>query len=108
MSFFSCLTRLIQNPNKIQKWVGYRTKRSTENIEAWKEAQKISGKILAITGGIVLIPSVITFIPFCFTNNTTLETASMVISLVQCIAVIFPIIITEKTLKEKFNNDKKK
>ncbi len=85
-------------PKKINRYKGYRTKRSKASQEAWDHAQVYSAEVMQKVGMYMGLAS----IPFLLLddNVVTIVTA-MVVILFFC---LMPIYSTEKELKEKFGD----
>ena len=92
-------------PKKINKMFGYRTKMSMKNNDTWRFAHELSGKLMYKLG---LISLPITTLPFIFVlgeNEETIGNFSMILIIIQTVAIFIPIILTEKALKDNFDKD---
>ena len=92
-------------PQKINKIIGYRTKRSMQNEDTWKFAHNFCGKLWWITGWVILGISAVVLIPFF---NSTYDTIGIVAGIsvaVQCVLLITSYIPTEIALKKTFLDD---
>ncbi len=88
----------------INKVFGYRTKSSKMNQETWKEANTIASKYLKIFGFFDLALTIL--IVIFFIDNT--ETALIVVCVMVVPILLFPIYLTEKHMKNTFNNKGKR
>lgn len=92
-------------PKEINRIIGYRTKRSMKNDDTWKFAHSFCGKLWWIMGLIIVVPSGAVMIPFFNGTYETIGIASLVVVIVQLIALIVSFIPTEMALKKTFNDD---
>ena len=92
-------------PEKINKVIGYRTKRSMQNEDTWEFAHKFCGKLWWIMGWIVFALSAVVLIPFCKSSYNTIGIVAGVIVGVQCVLLVMSYIPTEIALKKKFFDD---
>ena len=83
---------------KISSGCGYRTPRSTLNIDTWNFAQEYSGRLWKKAGGFMLIPSVLIQLPFYGKTADTVGT-------VQCLVMLASIPLTERALKQNFTEE---
>lgn len=92
-------------PQKINYLYGYRTARSTKNIETWKFAHEYCGKLWTKIGIAMFILSLF----ICIILNTLSEEVKGVIGtvliMVQTIILLISIIPVEKALKKKFDEN---
>ena len=93
-------------PNEINRLIGYRTKRSMQNEDAWKFAHTFCGKLWWIIGWIMLAPSAAALIPFYNSSYETIGIAIAVTAAVQIVALLASVIPTEAALKKHFSNGK--
>lgn len=91
-------------PKKINNFIGYRTTRSMQSLEAWMFAQKHSGLIMAIVGLIMLIVTIVIYIPYYEAKETTISTLALIFTFVQLIVIMGSVMPTEIALKKKFDN----
>lgn len=87
-------------PKKINWFVGYRTKNSMNNENAWIEANKYCGKLWMIVGLILFIISIIILILDIYKIINFSEIILTVITLVQVVIMILPIFVVEKRIKD--------
>ncbi len=92
-------------PKKINALFGYRTELSMKNADTWSFAHKHCGALWLKAGLIMLIPSIIPFIPIYKASEGIITAAGLIIMSVQLIILIICIFPTEKALKENFNSD---
>lgn len=92
-------------PKEINHMIGYRTSRSMKNIDTWKYANEYMGKLWWKIGWIILIPSIIIHIPFYNASDNCIGNVGLVIIIIQVIIMLFPIFLTERSLKEKFKDN---
>ena len=89
-------------PKKINGIVGYRTKRSMQNLDTWKFAHNYCGQLWWKLGWIILIPTIVVQIPFYRSNTNTIGIVGGIVVFIQCLLLISSIIPTEKALKKQF------
>ena len=102
-----CFGRIfIKNPPKeINSIYGYRTPRSTKNIETWKFAHHYSGK-LWFQWGVILLPLSILPMFFLLGKSTDeIGTWGSIICLLQIIPLVGVIFPTEAALKKTFDEN---
>lgn len=90
-------------PKEINAIFGYRTSMSMKNKNTWNFAHNYCGK-LWIRIGIALLP--VTVIPMLFVikrSYNIIGTIGIILSLIQILALIFPIVPTEKALRKQFD-----
>ena len=92
-------------PKEINRFAGYRTRRSMKNEDTWIFAHEYSGRLWWIMGLIMLIPSIVPLIPFY--NGDLMAIGIMVgaIVTIQCVAIVISVILTESALKKTFFED---
>lgn len=93
------------SPKEINNIIGYRTKRSTKNIDTWKFAQQFCGKLWCIMGWIILGLSIIVMIPFYHSSKDTIGIVVVMSVAVESILLVMTIVPTEIALKKKFFDD---
>lgn len=92
-------------PKKINSIYGYRTPRSTKNIETWKFAHHYSGK-LWFQWGVILLPLSILPMFFLLGKSTDeIGTWGSIICLLQIIPLVGVIFPTEAALKKTFDEN---
>ena len=102
-----CFGRIfLKNPSKeINSIYGYRTPRSTKNIETWKFAHHYSGK-LWFQWGVILLPLSILPMFFLLGKSTDeIGTWGSIICLLQIIPLVGVIFPTEAALKKNFDEN---
>lgn len=102
-----CFGRIfLKNPPKeINSIYGYRTPRSTKNIETWKFAHHYSGK-LWFQWGVILLPLSILPMFFLLGKSTDeIGTWGSIICLLQIIPLVGVIFPTEAALKKTFDEN---
>lgn len=92
-------------PQNINGIVGYRTKRSMQNMDTWKYAHEYCGRLWWKIGWIVLMPSAVLHVPFYSSSENTIGTVCGILCTVQCVALLIPIFLTERALKRKFTDE---
>lgn len=92
-------------PKEINPLMGYRTTRSTKNLETWEFANQYCGHLYEKIGWTTLIIPVAIMLPFMHHSKDVVGTVAMVVCLVQCIGLVLPIIPTERALKKEFHED---
>lgn len=92
-------------PRKINRFFGYRTKRSMKNSDTWNFAHRQSGKTVGISGVLLLIFSLLFMFNFCHSNENTLATVGTIITLAQTAILILAFLHTEIALKNAFHDD---
>ncbi len=92
-------------PSKINSWYGYRTARSMKNMDTWKFAHQHFGKQWWKIGWIILLPSVLILLPAYSATENTIAIVLLAVETVQMIFMVYPMVQTERALKENFNDD---
>lgn len=92
-------------PKNINNFYGYRTARSMKNIETWKFAHRICGKLWLALGIASVFPSII--VPCLFYGDTVkaVGITSVIICAVQIAMLILSVIICELMLIKNFTDD---
>lgn len=98
---------IVNAPRVINHFAGYRTQRSMKNKETWDFAHNYVGKLL-FKIGLVLLP--ISVLPMIFAKGRIEEigTLGAIISTIQIIPVLAAIVLTEKALKDNFDEEGKR
>lgn len=91
-------------PQKINRWIGYRTSASMKNKEAWAFANKYSGKLMCIAGIIMLPITIVVMLPLRGTAENTLMVWATVIPLVQIVVIVLLVAVVQCALKKKFGS----
>lgn len=86
-------------PKEINSSVGYRTQMSEKNIETWNEANKYSTKLLIIFSWITVL---LTLIISLILGRSHFEDECLIPILLILISVIVIVVLTEKHLKDTF------
>ena len=92
-------------PKEINRIIGYRTKRSMKNDDTWKFAHSFCGKLWWIIGLIIVVPSGAVMIPFFNSTYEVIGIASVIVVMIQVLALVVSFIPTEIALKRAFNDD---
>lgn len=93
-------------PRQINGLVGYRTTRSMKNMETWKFAHDLCGKLWLRIGLILLIPTLVAQLSLLHSaDDDLIGVVSLIIVGVQLAALILPIIPVERALKKTFDDD---
>lgn len=92
-------------PKKINGIYGYRTKRSRMNPETWKFAHEYCGRLWWKTGLIMLVPTILIFIPLIHSSEETIGMIGLIPCILQCAVMIVSIILTELALKRTFTDE---
>lgn len=92
-------------PRKINDVVGYRTPRSTQNMDTWKFAHDYCGRLWWKTGWIILIPSVLIHFPFYNSSKDIIGTVGGILCTIQCVILLISIFPTERALKRNFTDE---
>lgn len=99
--------KLMQNhyPKKINRFFGYRTKRSMKNKDTWKFAHYYCGRLWWKIGWVMLILSLLLQLPFLHQTENTRTIIGGILCTIQCIIVLLSIFPTEFALKKTFHED---
>ena len=89
-------------PKDINGWYGYRTRRSMASQQAWDFAHKYIGRIWLYAGVIMTVPSALVMLPYMGGNKDEIGLWGGVMTGIQCIFMLLPILPTEKALKRHF------
>lgn len=92
-------------PEKINSFVGYRSRRSMRNRETWRFAHEHCGKRWWRIGWIMLLPTVLVQIPFYGKDDDTVGWLGLAICIVECTILLLSVLPTEKALKDSFTED---
>ena len=87
-------------PKKINYVVGYRTLKSMKNIDNWNFANKYCGKLLMITGFIMLLISFLILILDNLKIIVVSEIVLTIITLLQIIPIIIDAIMVEVKIRK--------
>ncbi|WP_343208301.1 SdpI family protein [Anaerolentibacter hominis] len=86
-------------PKNINSLIGYRTRRSMQNMDTWVFAHNYSGKLWWKIGWIILLPSIIVHIPVYGASDNVIGIFSIILLTIQTAIIIGAIFATEKALK---------
>ena len=89
-------------PQTMNSFVGYRTARSTRNMDTWRFAHEFVGRLWWRWGWILLVPSAAVHIPFYGSDENTIGLVCGVLCGLQCAAMIASIAVVERALKRTF------
>lgn len=92
-------------PKNINHFVGYRTKRSMKNNETWNFAHNYMGKLWFKYGVVLLIVSVLLMFLPIGQDEDAVGGFAAIITTVQVFVMIVPGVLTEKALKENFDEE---
>lgn len=92
-------------PKNINSLIGYRTTRSMKSMDTWIFAHEYCGKLWWKLGWLIMILTVLMYIPLYQSNDHMIGIAGVVLMTIQCTVLIISIYPTEKALKEHFNDD---
>lgn len=92
-------------PKNINHFVGYRTKRSMKNNETWNFAHNYMGKLWFKYGVVLLIVSVLLMFLPIGQDEDAVGGLAAIITTVQVFVMIVPGVLTEKALKENFDEE---
>ena len=90
-------------PKNINGIFGYRTFMSTINKETWKFAHNYCGRIWFYMGSILLIISAIGMLFLMKKNKDIIKNFNIVLTIMQMIFLLSPIVLTELALKKNFD-----
>ena len=94
-------------PKKINKFYGYRTKRSMKNMDTWKFAHSYCGKLWCRFGSIFLIFSPVVHMVFHYCcKYVATESVDEFLCGIQIVILVASIFFTETALKKNFFADK--
>ncbi len=89
-------------PKKINRFLGYRTRRSMKNEETWRFAHNYIGRLWEKLGAVTIVLTVIVQAFFLNSSENTLVLLSGLLLSIQGILVCISIVRTEKALKKEF------
>lgn len=92
-------------PKEINCVMGYRTKRSMQNMDTWKFAHAYCGKLWWRLGMMLLLPSILAELPFIHSSVNTIGTVGIIILTIQLAVMTVSIFPTERALKRTFTDD---
>ncbi len=91
-------------PKRINSVYGYRTNMSMKNMDTWQFAHQYSGKLM-VRLGVKMTLSALVLVLFYNAADLVIEIASAVISIIQVVGLVAPVILTEKELKKHFDEN---
>lgn len=94
-------------PKEINSIYGYRTKRSMLNQDTWRFAHEYCGKLWYRIGAILLIATILAFLPFTNSSEQVTGMIGLIPCIVQCIAMILSVLLTESALKRTYFRETK-
>lgn len=95
-------------PKKMNSFIGYRSSMSRLNMDTWKFAHDLCGRIWIRVGIIMFIFSLIIQIPFLFLNNNIFDAISIILEMSQLIIIIVATLPVEKALNDNFDKNGKR
>ncbi len=95
-------------PENINYLFGYRTNLSMKNEETWKFSHKYIGNIWYKWGLILLPISVLVMVFVIGKDEDTIGLLGTIITIVQLIPILASIVLTEKALKDNFDEEGKR
>ncbi len=96
---------LYHAPKKPSPFLGYRTSRSTKNLDTWAFANAYFAKWYWRFGWPTLVLTVIAMLAVLGRNTDTVAAAGGIICAVQFVPVLLPIPLTERALRRTFDKD---
>ena len=92
-------------PGKINHLFGYRTTMSMKNRETWEFAHAYCGRIWFVCGLALLPISALAMLPLLGKGEDLIGTVGSAITLLQLIPLIVSVVLTEKALKQNFDQN---
>ena len=103
MFFFG--RRFLTNPPKaINDTYGYRTPRSAKSQQTWDFAQRACGQVWAKMGKWMLLPSALATLAVIGQDIGVMGTVCLVVTSIQCLAMLWVFIPVERALKQNFDS----
>lgn len=96
---------LNSSPGKINRYYGYRTKRSMLNQDTWDFAHKSCGRIWKRAGAIMLPVSIVVSIPIFWMNETMRGILTILLETIQILVMVGSIALVERKLKREFDEN---
>jgi uncharacterized membrane protein len=93
----------IKPPKKMNSICGYRTPRAMQTQETWDFANKYSGMLLLVIGFVLTMVTTIIDVLLYHWFKANYNVGVLLLFCTQALALIFPIIKTEKKLKATFD-----
>ena len=95
----------VAGPRKINYIMGYRTPMSMKNLDTWRFGNMYQGRLMWITGVILLVGSLATLFAVMNAAETTIRTVGIAIIIVHAIMIFGTIIMTEIALRKNFDKN---
>lgn len=95
-------------PKEINYMIGYRTARSTKNIDTWKFAHDYCGRLWWKLGWIMLPLSAAVHIPFYHSSKDELSALCFLLIFSQFMILLMTVVPTERALKRTFDDEGKR
>ena len=95
-------------PKNINHFVGYRTTRSMKNKETWNFAHNYMGKLWYKYGIVLFVISAALMLLTMGQDEDAVGGLAAIITTVQVFVMIVPGVLTEKALKENFDEEGKR
>lgn len=92
-------------PKEINDTVGYRTPMSKKNKETWFFAHRCCGKLWLKTGTVILVLSLLAFIPYVSSGSDAFSAVIGIAVGIQTVALVLTIIPVERALKRNFDEN---
>lgn len=92
-------------PKNINMLFGYRTDRSMKNRETWEFAHKYFGRIVGLCGAIMLPLAFLVMLLCIGKSEDAVAVVGIATMSVELIALVICIILTERALKRKFDDN---
>lgn len=94
-----------RSPKNINPLYGYRTKMSMKNMETWQYAHIYFGRLWFRAGWPMLLVTILAMIPLWGKTEDVIGSFCIVIQIVQMVALLLPIVATERELRRQFYTD---
>ena len=91
-------------PEAINPVFGYRSERSMKNIETWRYAHRLCGRLWIISGAVALACSPLLLF-FIGDEVTTVGIVGGAVCFAQMVCMVCPIFFVESALKKRFDRD---
>lgn len=92
-------------PKEINGIYGYRTRRSMKNAETWKFAHYYCGRLWQKVGLILLIPTIVSMLPFVNSNENVVGIVTLIVISIQVLVLVGSIFPVESALKKNFDDN---
>ena len=92
-------------PKNINHFVGYRTTRSMKNKETWKFSHNYMGKLWYKYGIVLFVISAVLMLLTIGQDEDAVGGLAAIITMVQVFVMIVPGVLTEKALKDNFDEE---